>query len=98
MPQSKLNPIKQAIEQEIARFKLAPQARNVGEILMLGDGIAQVSGLSEVRLGEIVEFPQDSFGLAFNLARNSVGVIILGSYTHLKEGDTVCFIPPVAGG
>ena len=89
MPQSKLNPIKQAIEQEIARFKLAPQARDVGEILMLGDGIAQVSGLSEVRLGEIVEFPRGTYGLAFNLNRQHVGVIILGAYTHLKEGDTV---------
>lgn len=83
------NQISDQIAQEINRFKLVPEARDVGEILEVGDGIALVSGLSDVALGEVVEFPQDSFGLAFNLARNSVGVIILGTFTHLKEGDTV---------
>lgn len=89
MPRTTFNQISDRIAQEINRFKLVPEARDVGEILEIGDGIALVSGLSDVALGEIVEFPQDSFGLAFNLARHSVGVIILGSYTHLKEGDTV---------
>ncbi|MBI4035048.1 MAG: F0F1 ATP synthase subunit alpha [Candidatus Chisholmbacteria bacterium] len=89
MAKTRLNLITQAIEQEIARFKLVPQAKDVGEILELGDGIAQVGGLSETRLGEIVEFPQTTYGLAFNLSRQQVGIIILGPYTHLREGDTV---------
>jgi len=89
MKSASFNQISDRIAQEINRFKLVPEARDVGEILEIGDGIALVSGLSDVALGEIVEFPQGSFGLAFNLTRNSVGVIILGSYTHLKEGDTV---------
>ena len=81
--------ISKQLEQEIAKFKLNPQARDVGEILQIGDGIALLSGLSDVRLGEIIEFPKSTFGLAFNLTRDTIGAIILGSYSHLGEGDAV---------
>jgi F-type H+/Na+-transporting ATPase subunit alpha len=89
MARSKFDQISAQIAQEISQFKLIPEARDVGEILEVGDGIALVSGLSDVALGEIVEFPQGSFGLAFNLARHSVGVILLDPAPELKEGDTV---------
>ena len=63
--------------------------RDVGRVLEVGDGIARVYGLSGVMAGEMVEFPSGTAGLAFNLEENSVGVIILGDYLDIKEGDEV---------
>ena len=63
--------------------------REVGRVIEVGDGIARVYGLSGVMAGEMVEFPGDIFGLAFNLEENSVGVIILGDYLTINEGDEV---------
>ena len=63
--------------------------REVGRVIEVGDGIARVYGLSGVMSGEMVEFPGDVFGLAFNLEENSVGVIILGDFLQINEGDEV---------
>lgn len=63
-----------------------PTVKNVGRIESLSDGTAVLSGLSEVMLNEIVEFPGGVLGLALNLKSDSVGVIIMGDYTHLQEG------------
>ena len=63
--------------------------REVGRVLEVGDGIARVYGLSGVMAGEMVEFPSGIIGLAFNLEENSVGVIILGDYLKITEGDEV---------
>ena len=63
--------------------------REVGTVLEVGDGIARVYGLSGVMAGEMVEFPGGVIGLAFNLEENSVGVIILGDYLKINEGDEV---------
>ena len=63
--------------------------REVGRVLEVGDGIARVYGLSGVMAGEMVEFPNGIIGLAFNLEENSVGVIILGDYLKIDEGDEV---------
>ena len=63
--------------------------REVGRVLEVGDGIARVYGLSGVMAGEMVEFPNGTIGLAFNLEENSVGIIILGDYLEIAEGDEV---------
>ncbi|MGH8561661.1 MAG: F0F1 ATP synthase subunit alpha, partial [Nevskiales bacterium] len=65
------------------------EARNTGTIVSLLDGIVRVHGLSDALQGEMLEFPGNTFGLALNLERDSVGAVILGDYKHLAEGDTV---------
>ncbi|MDP9473422.1 MAG: F0F1 ATP synthase subunit alpha [Chloroflexota bacterium] len=63
---------------------------NVGTVVSVGDGIATVYGLTQVMASELVEFPKtQTLGLAFNLEEDSVGVIVLGEYTHIEEGDEV---------
>ena len=69
--------------------KIRVDVREVGTVLEVGDGIARVYGLSGVMAGEMVEFPGGVIGLAFNLEENSVGVIILGDYLKINEGDEV---------
>ena len=66
--------------------------REVGTVLEVGDGIARVYGLAGVKAGEMVEFPGGVNGLAFTLEENSVGVIILGDYLKIKEGDELYIV------
>ncbi|MCB1628882.1 MAG: F0F1 ATP synthase subunit alpha [Xanthomonadales bacterium] len=89
--QTNLNPteISELIRARIEQFQLESQARNEGTIASVSDGITRVHGLADVMQGEMVEFPGDTFGLALNLERDSVGVVVLGDYEHLREGDTV---------
>ncbi|PQO29172.1 F0F1 ATP synthase subunit alpha [Blastopirellula marina] len=81
--------IASVIKQEIQQFDTQVDVREVGRVLEVGDGIARVYGLSGIMAGEMVEFPNGTIGLAFNLEENSVGVIILGDYLTIKEGDEV---------
>ena len=81
--------IASVIKQEIANFESEIDVREVGTVLEVGDGIARVHGLTNVAAGEMVEFPGGIIGLAFNLEENSVGVIILGDYLKINEGDQV---------
>lgn len=81
--------IASVIQQEIANFESEIDVREVGTVLEVGDGIARVHGLTNVAAGEMVEFPGGIIGLAFNLEENSVGVIILGDYLKISEGDQV---------
>ncbi len=81
--------IASVIQQEIQQFDDKIDVREVGTVLEVGDGIARVHGLSGVAAGEMVEFPGGVQGLAFNLEENSVGVIILGDYLKIQEGDQV---------
>ncbi|MEX0793214.1 MAG: F0F1 ATP synthase subunit alpha [Pirellulaceae bacterium] len=81
--------IASVLQKEIANFDTQVDVREVGHVLEVGDGIARVYGLSGIMAGEMVEFPNGVIGLAFNLEENSVGVIILGDYLKLKEGDEV---------
>ena len=81
--------IASVLQQEISQYESQVDVREVGTVLEVGDGIARVYGLSGVRAGEMVEFPGGIHGLAFNLEENSVGVIILGDYLQIKEGDEV---------
>ncbi|MFP6678361.1 MAG: F0F1 ATP synthase subunit alpha [Pirellulaceae bacterium] len=79
--------IASVIQQEIEQYESQVDVREVGTVLEVGDGIARVYGLSGVMAGEMVEFPGGTIGLAFNLEENSVGVIVLGNYLTINEGD-----------
>jgi len=81
--------ISSVIQSEIEKFETDIDVREVGTVLEVGDGLARVYGLSSVAAGEMVEFPGGINGVAFNLEENSVGVIILGDYLKIKEGDEV---------
>jgi F-type H+-transporting ATPase subunit alpha len=81
--------IASVLQAEIENFESHLDIRQVGSVLQVGDGIARVHGLSGVRSGEMVEFPSGVQGLAFNLEENSVGVIVLGDYLTIQEGDEV---------
>ncbi len=85
-----LNPseISELIKQRIEDYDAGTEARTEGTIVSVQDGIVRVHGLGEVMQGEMIEFPQDTFGLALNLERDSVGIVVLGDYIHLSEGDT----------
>jgi len=85
----KATEISELIKQRIENFKGVTEARNVGTIMSVTDGITRIHGLTDVRYGEMLEFPGNLFGLALNLEQDSVGAVVLGEYKTLKEGDTV---------
>src|SRR6476660_5370291 len=85
----KADEIASVIQKEIETYQSQIDVREVGRVLEVGDGIARVYGLSGVMAGEMVEFSNGITGLAFNLEENSVGVIILGDYLKIAEGDEV---------
>ncbi len=85
----KATEISDLIKQRIENFKGVTEARNVGTIVSVTDGIVRVHGLADARYGEMLEFPGNTFGLALNLEQDSVGSVVLGDYKHLGEGDTV---------
>ncbi|MEJ2404729.1 MAG: F0F1 ATP synthase subunit alpha [Candidatus Thiodiazotropha sp.] len=86
-----LNPseISDLIKSKIEKFDLKTEARNEGTIISLTDGIARIHGLEDVMSYEMLEFPGNTYGLALNLERDSVGAVVLGDYKHLTEGDAV---------
>src|SRR5712691_6549333 len=78
------------LREQISQFGREVASREVGRVLEVGDGIARIYGLSGVMSGEMVEFTRTRVrGLAFNLEENSVGIIILGDYLEIAEGDEV---------
>ena len=85
----KATEISDLIKQRIENFKSVTEARNIGSIVSVTDGITRIHGLADVRYGEMLEFPGNTFGLALNLEQDSVGAVVLGEYKHLREGDTV---------
>src|ERR671925_562148 len=85
----KASEISDLIRQRIENFKSVTEARNVGSIVSVTDGITRIHGLADACYGEMLEFPGNTFGLALNLEQDSVGAVVLGEYKHLKEGDTV---------
>ncbi|MDR0480395.1 MAG: F0F1 ATP synthase subunit alpha [Gallionellaceae bacterium] len=87
----KLNPseISDLIRSRIENFDAVTQARTEGTVVSVTDGIVRIHGLSDVMQGEMLEFPGNTFGLALNLERDSVGAVILGEYEHITEGETV---------
>jgi F-type H+-transporting ATPase subunit alpha len=86
-----LNPseISDLIRGKIQSLALAADVRTQGSVVTVTDGICRIHGLSDVMQGEMLEFPKNTFGLALNLERDSVGAVILGEYEHITEGDTV---------
>jgi F-type H+/Na+-transporting ATPase subunit alpha len=86
-----LNPseISELIKSRIQGLEASADVRNQGTVISVTDGIVRIHGLSEVMQGEMLEFPGNTFGLALNLERDSVGAVILGEYEHITEGDTV---------
>jgi F-type H+-transporting ATPase subunit alpha len=86
-----LNPseISDLIKKRIENFDVTVEAHTEGTVVSVTDGIVRVHGLSEVMQGEILEFPGDSYGMTLNLERDSVGVVMLGAYQHITEGDIV---------
>jgi F-type H+-transporting ATPase subunit alpha len=85
----KASEISELIKARITQFDVAAEARNVGTVVSVTDGIVRVHGLADVRYGEMIEFPQNTFGLALNLEQDSVGAVVLGDYEHIVEGDQV---------
>ena len=80
--------ISELIKKKIQDFDLDTDARTEGTVVSLSDGIARIHGLSDAMQGEMIEFPGNTYGLALNLERDSVGTVILGKYEHISEGDT----------
>ncbi len=81
--------ISDLIKKKIQDMGLDTEARTEGTVVSLADGVARIHGLSDVMQGEMIEFPGNTYGLALNLERDSVGAVILGNYEHISEGDVV---------
>ena len=77
------------IKQQIENYQSEIEVSDVGTVIQVGDGIARAHGLDNVMAGELVEFSNGVMGLAQNLEENNVGIIILGPYTEIREGDEV---------
>src|SRR5690242_17484426 len=86
-----LNPseISDLIRTKIQNLAVSAEMRTQGTVVSVTDGICRIHGLSDVMQGEMLEFPQNTFGLALNLERDSVGAVVLGEYEHITEGDIV---------
>jgi len=86
-----LNPaeISDLIKAKIENLSVNTEVRTRGTVVSVTDGIVRIHGLSDAMQGEMLEFPGNTFGLAMNLERDSVGAVVLGEYEHIKEGDTV---------
>ncbi len=84
-----LNPseISELIKNRIEKVKLAAESRNEGTVTSVSDGIVRIFGLADVMQGEMIELPNNTFALALNLERDSVGAVVLGDYQNLREGD-----------
>jgi F-type H+-transporting ATPase subunit alpha len=85
----KASEISELIRQRIQNFEAKAEARDVGTIIALTDGICRIHGLNDVQYGEMIEFPGNTYGLALNLEQGSVGAVVLGDYKHISEGDEV---------
>jgi F-type H+/Na+-transporting ATPase subunit alpha len=86
-----LNPseISDLIKAKIEKFETLTEARTEGTVVTVTDGITRIHGLSDVMQGEMIELPGNTYGLALNLERDSVGAVVMGSYEHISEGDRV---------
>src|SRR5512141_3367175 len=89
MQQLNLSEISELIKTKIQNLALSADVRTQGTVVSVTDGICRIHGLSDAMAGEMLEFPKNTFGLALNLERDSVGAVILGEYEHITEGDTV---------
>ncbi|TYO96564.1 F0F1 ATP synthase subunit alpha [Desulfallas thermosapovorans] len=81
--------ISSIIRQQIEKYKAEIEVSDVGTVIQVGDGIARVYGLEECMASELLEFPGGTMGMALNLEEDNIGCVLMGPYTHIKEGDTV---------
>src|ERR671923_743841 len=89
MAQIKADEITKIIKDQIENYESRISVDEVGTVISLGDGIARVHGLDKVMAGELLAFPHGVAGIAMNLEEDQVGVVLLGDYTEIKEGDEV---------
>ncbi len=85
----KADEISKIIREQIEEYKSGVEVSEIGTVISVGDGIARVYGLEKAMAGELLEFPHGVMGLALNLEESQVGVVLLGEYTEIREGDTV---------
>src|SRR5438067_5166197 len=85
----KAEEISKIIRDQIGSYAVDVDVAEVGTIIAVGDGIARVHGVENTMAGEMLEFPHGVFGIALNLEEDSVGTVLLGEFTEIKEGDTV---------
>lgn len=85
----KLDDITAQLRQQIESFEAPVEVADVGSVISVGDGIARISGLTNVMATELLEFPGGVLGIALNLERDQVGAVIMGDYEHIEEGDIV---------
>ena len=78
-----------ALQHELERYRSQIQLDSVGRVIQVGDGIARIYGLDDAMASELIEFPGQTLGMIFNLEEHHVGAVILGSDTHIKDGDVV---------
>ena len=81
--------ISSILKLQIERYDTVVEVSNVGTIIQVSDGIARVYGLQNAMAGELFEFPGGVYGMVLNLEEDNIGCVILGPYTHIKEGDEV---------
>ena len=89
MAQIKADEITRLIRAQIENYESKIAVDEVGTIITLGDGIARVHGLDKVMAGELLSFPHGVAGIALNLEEDQVGVVLLGDYTEIREGQQV---------
>ncbi len=89
MPNPELQTLAVTLLERLQQFQPVVVTEDVGTVVEVGDGIARVSGLSTVQMSELVTFPDGTMGMAFNLEVDNVGIIIMGDYTNIREGDLV---------
>lgn len=77
------------LKQQLERYQSEVEVSNVGSVIYVGDGIARVYGLQGAMAGELLEFPGGTMGMVLNLEEDNVGAVLLGKYSHIKEGDVV---------
>src|SRR5215471_12042932 len=81
--------ISKIIRDQIGNFAVAVDVAEVGSVISVGDGISRIHGVERAMAGEMLEFPHGVFGIALNLEEESVGAVLLGHSTEIREGDTV---------
>jgi len=89
MAQIRADEITSLLRQEIENYERAIDVSETGSVISVGDGIARIHGLEKVMAGELIEFPHNVAGIAMNLEEDQVGAVLLGDYTHIREGDEV---------
>src|SRR5687768_6006630 len=87
--QIRADEISQLIRQQIETYEKKVEIAETGSVITIGDGIARVYGLENVKAGELVVFPGDLKGIVLNLEEDNVGVALMGAFEHVREGDTV---------